>query len=509
MSKEFQKELKNEVAILKLLDHPNIVRAIETFEHRGRLFIALELCNGGDLYTRDPYTENEAARIAASISSAVSYLHSRGIIHRDLKFENIMFVRFAVCCGAMSCCLWFLNTFLRLWHDTLHTLQADSGKMADVKIIDFGLSKKFAKDEHLKDAVGTVYTMAPELIAGDYGSKADVWSVGVLAFMLLSSSMPFYGKTRHQVIQKIVRGRFHFTSRRWKTVSDEAIDFVQKMLQKDSADRPSADEMTGHVWLQRDDNHAKHVEAELMDSIQASIQAFARYGTLKKLGLMVVAYKSTSSETEFLRRVFKKIDVVQDGEISKKEFSDALSDYDYSPEEVDVLYRGIDVDGTGRVHYIEFLAATLEALGSIDEDRLAEAFDRIDSDDSGFITIEDCKCLCVGGCFVSSSHHRGCTVRDFLGDDVPRETLQRIIDEADLVHDRRISYREFLELWDADTDARMRVTRNQVKTRRRIISREPSFVSSISSEDDTELSEVGGAISFESLRQVSVRGEWI
>ena len=105
MSEEFQNELKNEVAILKLLDHPNIVRAIETFEHKDRLFIALELCNGGDLYTRDPYTEAEASRITASICSAVSYLHSRGIIHRDLKFENIMFVRLLIVVENASCFL--------------------------------------------------------------------------------------------------------------------------------------------------------------------------------------------------------------------------------------------------------------------------------------------------------------------------------------------------------------------------------------------------------------------
>lgn len=123
-SKDFIEELKNEVDILKRLDHPNIVRAIETFDYKGRLFLLLELCQGGDLYSRDPYTEKDAKHIVNCLLSAVSYMHSKGIVHRDLKFENICF--------------------------------ADTSNISEVRIIDFGLSQKFAANEHLHDAVGTV-----------------------------------------------------------------------------------------------------------------------------------------------------------------------------------------------------------------------------------------------------------------------------------------------------------------------------------------------------------------
>lgn len=112
------------VEILKGLDHPNIVRAIETFDIHNRVFIVLELCSGGDLYARDPYSEDEARKITACLFSAVAYLDSKGIVHRDLKFENIMFV--------------------------------DGSPEAEIKIIDFGLSQKFAADEHLHATVGTV-----------------------------------------------------------------------------------------------------------------------------------------------------------------------------------------------------------------------------------------------------------------------------------------------------------------------------------------------------------------
>lgn len=134
----FRKELLNEIAILQSLDHPHIVKAMESFDYRNRLYLVLELCSGGDLYARDPYTEPQASTIIHSILDAIAYMHSKGITHRDLKFENIMFA---------------------------------SPNSTTVKVIDFGLSKKYSQQEHLHDTVGTVYTMAPEVLKGDYDNK--------------------------------------------------------------------------------------------------------------------------------------------------------------------------------------------------------------------------------------------------------------------------------------------------------------------------------------------------
>jgi serine/threonine protein kinase len=121
---DFVEELKNEIDILKNLDHPHIVRPIETFDYKHQIFIVMELCCGGDLYARDPYTEAEAARIATSILSAVSFMHSKHISHRDLKYENILFA----------------NTSLQ----------------AEIKLIDFGLSKRFGQAPDMTEGVGTM-----------------------------------------------------------------------------------------------------------------------------------------------------------------------------------------------------------------------------------------------------------------------------------------------------------------------------------------------------------------
>eukprot|EP00977_Amphora_coffeiformis_P027183 scaffold34594_cov165-Amphora_coffeaeformis.AAC.2 len=129
---EIVEELRNEIAILRNLDHPNIVRALEVFEFRGKISIIMEVCSGGDLYVRDPYTETEAARIVTSILSAVAYMHSQAVVHRDLKFENVLFV--------------------------------NTSPLSEVKLIDFGLSKVYHTEstDGMTDMVGTVYTMAPE-----------------------------------------------------------------------------------------------------------------------------------------------------------------------------------------------------------------------------------------------------------------------------------------------------------------------------------------------------------
>mmetsp|Transcript_123 Transcript_123/g.140 ORF Transcript_123/g.140 Transcript_123/m.140 type:complete len:254 (-) Transcript_123:28-789(-) len=184
----------------------------------------------------------------------------------------------------------------------------------------------------------------------------------------------------------------------------------------------------------------------MMDAVQATLQNFAGYGTLKKLGLMVIAHKSTSQEIGFLNKIFGKYDKNKNGIINMPEFKAALAPYGYTDDEIETTFQGIDLDGTGVVHYTEFLAASIEAHGKINEERIAEAFDRLDCDDSGFITTKN--------------------LRDFLGESMPANYLDEIIDEADLVEDHRISYDEFLQLWSSDDDSQRQDSFHDVVARR-------------------------------------------
>jgi calcium-dependent protein kinase len=205
------------------------------------------------------------------------------------------------------------------------------------------------------DAVGTVYTMAPEVLMGDYDQKVDIWSIGVIAFMLLSSSLPFYGKTRQHVLTRIISGKFSFKGRRWSKVSTVAMSFVEQLLVLNPKERPSAEEALKISWFEASfDEKGRASEVEL-DQVQAAMQVFAEYGRLKKLALLVIAYKSTDDEIGFLRKVFRKFDHIKNGEISLHEFKVALVDYKYTEEELEDMFEALDLDRTGSIHYSEFL----------------------------------------------------------------------------------------------------------------------------------------------------------
>eukprot|EP00980_Cylindrotheca_fusiformis_P002965 scaffold683_cov124-Cylindrotheca_fusiformis.AAC.34 len=397
----FVYELRNEIAILKQLDHPHIVRAIETFEHRNQIFIVMELCSGGDLYSRDPYNEEDAARILSSVLSALSYMHSKNVVHRDLKYENILFVN-------------------------------ESAK-AEVKLIDFGLSKVYGDNAQLTEGVGTIYTMAPEVLKGNYTTKADVWSVGVIAYMLLSSQMPFYGRKRHHVVEQILNCQFDFRGRRWRKISEQAKAFIEDLLVSDPDDRLDAQNAMSSSWLNR--RFAATTREPLQEEenmARSAMLRYAGYTKLKKMALMVVAHRSSGEEIGILRKIFQKYDSKRDGSISFDEFCCALEEFGHSDDDLKAMFQGVDLDGTGRIRYTEFLAATIEARGAISEERLAEAFDRLDSDDSGYISAEN--------------------LGEILGQDFPADEINSIIREADITKDGRISYAEFLSLWETKNE---------------------------------------------------------
>lgn len=399
MSDEFVEELKNEIDILKSLDHPNIVKPIETFNRKRQLFVVMECCTGGDLYSRDPYSEEEAASIAGKLLSAIAYMHSRNITHRDLKFENIMF--------------------------------ESSSPTAEIKVIDFGLSKKYLPEApRMMEGVGTIYTMAPQVLQGLYTSQADLWSVGVIVYMLLCGEMPFAGRKRRHVIDKIMRCDYNFNKARFKNVSDEAKKFCSELITVDPKVRLNAEEALGHTWITSlNDVEERRPSSQVMEGVTDSLKKFGNYGNFQKLALMVIAHQSNTEEIFQLRKAFDQYDTHNNGTITYDEFKEAITKV--RPQETEDAifdaFKSVDIDGSGLIHYTEFLAATLEAQGHIEEERLAEAFDRLDSDDSGFITKQNLK--------------------DILGTSYSKESVDKLVQEVDIEKNGKISFEEFVALF--------------------------------------------------------------
>lgn len=195
-------KLFQELEFLRILDHPHIIRVYETFEDSRRYYIIMELCRGGELFDeltkQQHFTETQAALIMGQLLSSVAYLHGKGIIHRDLKPENIL---------------------LEERVDSLH-----------IKLIDFGAATFYKEHSTVSGAQGTAYYVAPEVLSGSYTEKCDLWSCGVILYILLSGSPPFDGQTDQKVLAQVSKGSYAFTGPQWESVSSQAKDLIEQLL---------------------------------------------------------------------------------------------------------------------------------------------------------------------------------------------------------------------------------------------------------------------------------------
>ena len=311
---------------------------------------------------------------------------------------------------------------------------------AEIKVIDFGLSKKFVSSKLgiMKEGVGTLYSMAPQVLQGVYTSKADMWSVGVISYMLLSSHRPFYHKKRAVMIDKIMRCDYNFSKKYWDPVSKDAKDFLNKLLVLDPKVRYDAEQAQAHAWMHKEFKLEDRAPTEsLTDRVNNVLSAYKNNVPLKKLALNVIAHKSTTDEIINLRKSFDQFDTANNGVISSAEFKAALQDKcSYSEAEIQEMFDSIDINQNGHIMYTEFIAATLEAQGQLDEERIAEAFDRLDVDNSGFISKEN--------------------MLDFLADTgASEEEIKMIIEGADTDQkDGQVSYNEFLAMFRTEDDDR-------------------------------------------------------
>ena len=193
-----------------------------------------------------------------------------------------------------------------------------SDPMAKIKLLDFGLSKKYLPGMYMSDWCGTVYTMSPQVLEGVYTNKADCWSIGVIAFLLLCNEKPFRGK-RSEMLSKIKHCDFTFNNPGWCNVSKDAKRFVAALLTKDPKKRLSADEALQHSWLKKKDFASvptKELNESLMVNVKDNILSFAQTSELKRIAAVIVAHKSSVKEILDMRRAFEKIDTEKDGVIT-------------------------------------------------------------------------------------------------------------------------------------------------------------------------------------------------
>ena len=374
---EKRRQLKQEIALMRSLSHPNVLRILEVFESKDKTFMVLELCQGGELLDRlhaqpeSRFPENVATRYMRSLISAIRYCHAKKIVHRDLKLENFLFV----------------------------TDKADS----EIKLIDFGLSQEVKSlDEVLTKPCGTPYYVAPEVLMGRYNAKCDIWSLGVICFMLVSGYPPFSGGTDTEVLMAVKAGRWRFNANPFSTISAECKNFLKMCMTRDVELRPNAEQLMNHKWLQQAgggglakvvssaappappaaapiNNNKKggaRKSVEFKDVMEAHpggegapslsldvlkrLRRYSRRSSLAKLFLQVVAHTMGPEQIADLCVDFAKLDPKGRGEITLADLREALTKSDSTDEEISHIFTSVDYEGLGCIYLHEWIAATLQ-----------------------------------------------------------------------------------------------------------------------------------------------------
>jgi len=228
---EKPENLKTETSLLQMVDHPHIVKLIDICDTKDTLFIIMELMEGGELYDeivkRKHFTEKDASFIMCQLFLALDYLHKRGIVHRDLKLENLLLKK----------------------HGLL-----------EIKLADFGLSKVYT-GEALQTACGTPYYVAPEILQGEgYDHKIDTWAAGVLLYVLLSGRLPFSGDSDVELFRAILETELVWKKPQFDNVSAEAKDLISRLITKDPLNRYDASQALEHVFLKTNNENLLHID---------------------------------------------------------------------------------------------------------------------------------------------------------------------------------------------------------------------------------------------------------
>ncbi|XP_077210312.1 calcium-dependent protein kinase 20-like isoform X2 [Tasmannia lanceolata] len=330
--------------------------------------------------------------------------HKHGVMHRDLKPENFLY--------------------------------ANKKETSPLKAIDFGLSVFFKPGERFNEIVGSPYYMAPEVLKRNYGPEVDVWSAGVILYILLCGVPPFWAETEQGVAQAIIRSVIDFKRDPWPKISDNAKDLVKRMLDPDPKRRLTAQEVLDHPWLV---NAKKAPNVPLGETVRARLKQFSVMNKFKKRALRVVAQHLSVEEVAGIKEMFKLMDTHNNGKITLEELKLGLQKVGHQVPDHDVqmLMEVADVDGNGTLDYGEFVAVSIHLRKMGNDEHLRKAFVYFDRNQTGYIEIDE--------------------LTDCLADDLgsnSEEVINAIIRDVDTDKDGRISYEEFAAMMKAGTDWR-------------------------------------------------------
>ncbi|OQS03756.1 calcium-dependent protein kinase [Thraustotheca clavata] len=390
-------ELRKEIDLWRGLQHPNIVRLIETYETQTHIYMIMELCTGGHLLhaikeRKAAYDEETVKMYIRKLAASIYYLHLKNICHRDIKLENILY--------------------------------ESTDPNSDIKLCDFGASTMFREGVLMQTVLGSVVYMAPEFLEGQYTQACDMWSMGVVMYMLLSNTMPFHGDVEDELVESIFEAKVDFSGEAWKSISDDAKSLIKKLLEADIKNRYTALQVLMHPWIKSADIALSPTSQ--IDNVIKRLSEYASFGRMMRAGLLAVAFCCPSIDISDIKQAFDELTVLHNGVLTIKDLQQVSLTEKYPSVDFAKIFSSLDMENSNQVTFLEFVSAVMNPT-TVDEKVLKKAYLLFNPDDSkGGIREEGLARL--------------------LGTDVDDISIKEMIGVADSDKDGAINYEEFVKI---------------------------------------------------------------
>ena len=402
-------EIINEINILMKMDHPNIVKIFGFYITSNYYYLITEYCEGGSLFdliinNNGPFPEIQASYIMHQIFSVVNYCHKMKIIHRDLKPENIL-------------------------------INKNENNFVQIKVCDFGTSLMFNRGEVQDELVGSIYYIAPEVLKKKYNSKCDLWSCGVIMYILLTGVPPFGGSNNRIIVEKILKHDYDKTllNKRCKACKE----LISLLLERNISKRIRADEALKHKWFQiyKSKEIRVEVDPKVIENCIINLKKYKKSSEIQEVALLYLVHNNPDlKEVDDACKIFGLIDKNGNGKINKEELFNGLSDIyqsDKLQQDVDEIFKNLDVNNDLYLETEEFVRAAIDKSIFLTEKSLKFAFNFFDKTNKGEITVND-------------------LINILSGDDVSKEEMERVREMVGKISpDEKIRFEEFCEIMKA------------------------------------------------------------
>ena len=387
-----QNKFEEEVALISSFDHPNIFKIYEFYQDKKTFYLISEYLKGGELFNYitqgGDTSEKTVCVIMEQVLSAVNYLHAHDVLHRDLKPENIML--------------------------------AQKGDIHSIKLIDFGTSKYFDRNEKMTAPIGTCYYMAPEMIKRAYDERVDIWACGVIMYILLVGYPPFNGRTDIDIFKSILHKPLIFDRDDWANITPGAINIIMGMLEKDPNIRINLSTIFKHNWFKRNFN----IKARNGKNVLKRLKSFSSNTKLENaIRIFLIQCYDINEEQEQLLKFFKEADRNHDGMLDTEEIKAICKEQNFSLDTKEFL-KSADVNGDGKVNYSEFLMAAVDFKKKSGKKMVIDIFKSIDADNDGYVDRRE--------------------LSRFLNLSYNDPLIEELFEEADINKDNRLTIDEFL-----------------------------------------------------------------